>query len=100
MASLTGCAIDAQDLDIVRKFVLKLGGYAEGLFDYHDFGFSKNVLKRHLDQIEDDLRPRQEDTDGVRVKLTPPTYRQTPSGRMQPKRGITGRASASPRASP
>ena len=72
MAYLTGCEINGQDLDIVWKFVLKLGGYAEGLFDYHDFGFSKSVLKRHLDQIEDDLRPRQEDTDGVRVKLTPP----------------------------
>ena len=31
--------ISPDDLDLLSKFVLRLGGYAEGLFDYHDFGF-------------------------------------------------------------
>ena len=37
--------IAADDVERITRFVLRLGGYAEGMFDYHDFGFPKQVLK-------------------------------------------------------
>lgn len=31
--------------------ILRLGGYAEGLFDFHDFGFPKSVLEEHINSV-------------------------------------------------
>jgi len=33
--------INPDDLDLLSRTVVRLGGYAEGLFDFHDFGFDK-----------------------------------------------------------
>lgn len=35
---------------------MKLGGYAEGLFSYHDFGLEKDVFRGHLTGVYDALR--------------------------------------------
>ena len=52
--------IGADDIDLLIRFVLRLGGYAEGLFDYHDFGFPKDLMKGHITQVEEDLRQMRE----------------------------------------
>ena len=64
--------IGADDLELLTRFVLKLGGYAEGLFDYHDFGFPKAVLKRHIDAVADGLERQKESRDNPSVNLRPP----------------------------
>ena len=48
--------ISPDDLELLTKFVLRLGGYAEGLFDYHDFGFPKAALKQQISRVTDELR--------------------------------------------
>jgi hypothetical protein len=36
--------------------VLRLGGYAEGLFDFHDFGFDKEFLREHITSVHQTLK--------------------------------------------
>ena len=48
--------ISRQDLDVVSKLLLKLGGYAEGFFSYHDFGFDKAIFRTQLDGVYASLR--------------------------------------------
>jgi len=43
-------------IDLVRDLVHLFGRAAEGLFEYHDFGFPREVIRRHIDAIEADLR--------------------------------------------
>ncbi len=64
--------IGVEDLDLLTKFVLRLGGYAEGLFEYHDFGFAKSSLRAHIDSVRDDLRRLRETTLGPVINLRPP----------------------------
>ena len=64
--------IAADDLDLLTKFVLRLGGYAEGLFDYHDFGFPKDALKDHISRVTDELRRVRESIRGSTLSLRPP----------------------------
>ena len=53
---MAGVEISADDLDVLTRFVLKLGGYAEGLFDHHAFGFPKSILRGHVSRVVEDLR--------------------------------------------
>ena len=68
--------IGADDIDLLIRFVLRLGGYAEGLFDYHDFGFPKDLMKGHITQVEEDLRQMRESIRGPSVNLRPPNIAQ------------------------
>jgi len=58
-------------MDLLTKFVLKLGGYAEGLFDHHEFGFPKNVLRNHITRVVEDLRWMRDANEGKVVRLRP-----------------------------
>ena len=42
-------------LKLIRGLVHHFGRVAEGLFEYHDFGFPREVIRRHIDTIEADL---------------------------------------------
>jgi len=53
--------------------VSKLGGYAEGMFDYHDFHFSKTILRDHIDSVGADLLRLRESLHQATVSLRPPT---------------------------
>ena len=64
--------LGTDDLELVTKFVLKLGGYAEGLFDYHDFGFPKQLLQNHITQVEEDIRSIHDTARGSALNLRPP----------------------------
>jgi len=64
--------IAPDDLELLSKFVLRLGGYAEGLFDYHDFGFPKESLKLHITRVTDELRLIRESIRGSALSLRPP----------------------------
>ena len=68
--------IGTEDIELLTKFVLRLGGYAEGMFDFHDFGFPKQVLKDHITQVEEDLRRMLETNHGASVNLRPPNLPQ------------------------
>ena len=50
----------------------KLGGYAEGMFDYHDFHFPKAVLAGHIDSVRTDLLRLRESLHEATVSLRPP----------------------------
>ena len=64
--------INREDLDLLSRTVLRLGGYAEGLFDFHDFGFDKASLKDHITNVHASLKHLRDlaTTDGV--PLRPP----------------------------
>jgi len=64
--------ISPDDLELLTKFVLRLGGYAEGLFDYHDFGFPKAALKQQISRVADELRRMRESIRGSVLSLRPP----------------------------
>ena len=64
--------ISPDDLELLTKFVLRLGGYAEGLFDYHDFGFPKVALKSQITRVTDELRRMRESIHGSALSLRPP----------------------------
>ncbi len=64
--------INREDLDLLSRTVLRLGGYAEGLFDYHDFGFDKNSLKEHITSVHATLRQLKEMAPPEGVPLRPP----------------------------
>src|SRR5437870_3018236 len=46
-----GLGINREDLDLLSRTVARLGGYAEGLFDYHEFGFDKAALREHITKV-------------------------------------------------
>ncbi|OGS49932.1 MAG: hypothetical protein A3K65_04365 [Euryarchaeota archaeon RBG_16_68_12] len=70
--ALVSVELGTDDLELVARFVLRLGGYAEGLFDYHDFGFEKQVLQNHITQVEEDIRRVINTSGGSALNLRPP----------------------------
>src|SRR5712691_7437695 len=50
-----GNGIGSDPLEVVERFVRVIGRYAEGLFDYHDFGFSRCVIRDHIARVADGL---------------------------------------------
>jgi len=71
-AALVTVELGTDDLELVARFVLRLGGYAEGLFDYHDFGFDKQILQNHITQVEEDIRRVISTSGGSPLNLRPP----------------------------
>jgi len=64
--------IAAGDVERITRFVLRLGGYAEGMFDYHDFGFPKQVLKDQITNVTEELRGLRESIRASPLSLSPP----------------------------
>jgi hypothetical protein len=72
-----GLGINREDLDLLSRTVLRLGGYAEGLFDFHDFGFDKESLRDHISSVHLSLKRLKESSSAGGIPLRPPN---TPSG--------------------
>ncbi|TLZ58261.1 MAG: hypothetical protein E6K12_01335 [Methanobacteriota archaeon] len=64
--------INREDLDLLSRTVLRLGGYAEGLFDFHDFGFDKASLKDHITSVHANLKRLRDVAGSDGVPLRPP----------------------------
>src|SRR5437016_13797684 len=69
--------INPDDLDLLSRTVVRLGGYAEGLFDFHDFGFDKNSLRDHISSVHATLKRLKDVSPPGGLPLRPPT---TPPG--------------------
>ena len=68
----TSPGITREDLDLLSRTVLRLGGYAEGLFDFHDFGFDKAFLKDHITSVHANLKRLREVAPSGALSLRPP----------------------------
>jgi len=64
--------ISRDDLDLLSRTVLRLGGYAEGLFDFHDFGFDKESLRDHITNVHLTLKRLRDTASTSGVPLRPP----------------------------
>jgi len=64
--------INREDLDLLSRTVLRLGGYAEGLFDFHDFGFDKAALRDHITNVHMSLKQLRDLATPDGVPLRPP----------------------------
>ncbi|HYV09256.1 MAG TPA: hypothetical protein VEL81_06760 [Thermoplasmata archaeon] len=64
--------INREDLDLLSRTVLRLGGYAEGLFEFHDFGFDKSFLRDHITNVHATLKELRENATSSGVPLRPP----------------------------
>jgi len=69
---VTSIGINREDLDLLSRTVLRLGGYAEGLFDFHDFGFDKAFLRDHITNVHASLKRLKEGTTAEGIPLRPP----------------------------
>ncbi len=50
----------AEHLELIRQLIVRFGAYAETLFDYHDFGFSREAVRDHIANVEAEIRRIQE----------------------------------------
>jgi len=66
-------AINREDLELLSRTVLRLGGYAEGLFDFYDFGFDKGHLRDHITSVHTMLKDLRERSRPDSIALRPPT---------------------------
>lgn len=64
--------INPDDLDLLARTVVRLGGYAEGLFDFHDFGFDKNSLRDHISSVHATLKRLKDVSPPGGLPLRPP----------------------------
>src|SRR2546422_8517539 len=64
--------INPDDLDLLSRTVVRLGGYAEGLFDFHDFGFDKNSLREHISSVHATLKRLKDVSPPGGLPLRPP----------------------------
>ena len=67
-----GQGISHEDLDLVARTVLRLGGYAEALFDFHDFGFDKSILRNHITNVHSILTELKRSGSLTGIPLRPP----------------------------
>src|SRR2546426_1282733 len=64
--------INPDDLDLLSRTVVRLGGYAEGLFDFHDFGFDKSFLRDHISSVHATLKRLKDVSPPGGLPLRPP----------------------------
>lgn len=64
--------INREDIEHLSHTVLRLGGYAEGLFDFHDFGFEKSILRQHVSNVYEMLLRMKERSTSFGLPLRPP----------------------------
>jgi hypothetical protein len=70
--SLQAFGINREDLELLSHTVLRLGGYAEGLFDFHSFGFDKSVFRQHVSNVYEMLSRMKERSVAYGLPLRPP----------------------------
>jgi len=59
-------------LELLSRTILRLGGYAEGLFDFHQFGFDKDSLRDHITNVYGLLGSLKEKSESGGIPLRPP----------------------------
>ena len=64
--------INREDVELLSHTVLRLGGYAEGLFDFHAFGFDKAILRQHVSNVYEMLLHMKERSTTFGLPLRPP----------------------------
>ncbi len=64
--------INKEDIDLVSRTVLRLGGYAEGLFDHMQFGFDKATLRSHITNVYSMLKDMKDVPVSGGISLRPP----------------------------
>jgi len=64
--------IDKDDLDLVSRAILRLGGYAEGLFDFHHFGFDKDSFRGHITNVHSMITQLKDSPVSSGISLRPP----------------------------
>ena len=64
--------INREDIELLSHTVLRLGGYAEGLFDFHDFGFEKSILRQHISNVYEMLLRMKDRSTSFGLPLRPP----------------------------
>ena len=70
--SLQVLGINRDDIDLLSHTVLRLGGYAEGLFDFHAFGFDKGALRQHISNVYEMLVRMRERSTSFGLPMRPP----------------------------
>src|SRR3989442_6299246 len=50
---------EADDIELIRRLLVQFGRYAEALFVYHDFGFSRETVRDHISNVEEEIRRMQ-----------------------------------------
>ena len=51
----TAREVEPDHVQMIRRLIVQFGNYAEGLFDYHDFGFSREVVRHHITKVEAEI---------------------------------------------
>jgi len=51
---------NADHLELVRRLAVSFGACAEGLLEYHDVGFPKDLIRRHIANVEAGIREMRE----------------------------------------
>ena len=64
--------INREDVELLSHTVLRLGGYAEGLFDFHAFGFDKSILRQHISNVYEMLLRMKDRSTTFGLPLRPP----------------------------
>src|SRR5437899_4220380 len=52
---MTAREVEPDHVQMIRRLIVQFGNYAEGLFDYHDFGFSREVMCNHITKVEAEI---------------------------------------------
>ena len=47
---------EADHLELIRRLLHQYGKVAESLFDYHDFGFPREIVRHHIANVEAEIR--------------------------------------------
>jgi len=48
--------VEPDHVEMIRRLIAHFGKYAEGLFDYHDLGFSREAVRNHISKVEAEIR--------------------------------------------
>ncbi len=70
--SVQSFGINREDVELLSHTVLRLGGYAEGLFDFHAFGFDKGILRQHISNVYELLLRMKDRSVSYGLPLRPP----------------------------
>jgi len=52
----TARGVEPDHVEMIRRLVVHFGKSAEGLFDYHDFGFPQQAVRDHISKVEAEIR--------------------------------------------
>ncbi len=51
----TARGVEPDHVEMIRRLVVHFGKSAEGLFDYHDFGFPQQAVRDHISKVEAEI---------------------------------------------